>query len=197
MTESKEKRSLTASKTFRNRWLFLFLAALFTIFVVQRGKFSQPRPSENVDLLARVLLSEASIGSQTEREAVGLTVINRMKNAGTSRVSDVVTVNGFYHYATNQDPTLHPEYADLARSLLAGDIPDFTGGATHFFSPHSMPKRGESRINFDCDGGLVRYLSPSTKKEEDVCTPGWSRYLRYVELQTLGVRPYYFEFYAE
>jgi len=204
MTESKETQSPTASKKsrniFANLWLALTLLALVMLLVArQKGQISRPpdRPLSNVDLLARVLISEASIGNQAEREAVGLTVINRMKNMRTNQVSDVVTIDGFYHYATDQDPTLYPEYADLARSLLAGDIADFTDGATHFFSPHSMPKQGESRKNFDCEGGLVRYTSLATAKPEEVCTPGWSKYLRYVNLVTTGVRPYYFEFYAE
>ncbi|AFY68396.1 hypothetical protein Pse7367_0078 [Thalassoporum mexicanum PCC 7367] len=149
----------------------------------------------NVELLARVLMSEASIGTDAERRAVGLTVINRMELEGTNRVSKVVKVGGFYHYATNQDPTLYPEYFQLAEQLLAGQIEDFTDGATHFFSPHSMPKKGQSTAGFDCEGGLSRYRNPVSASAERICTPGWSKTLEYVYLEDRNVRPYYFEFY--
>lgn len=151
---------------------------------------------KNEQLLARVLISEASIGNEQERIAVGLTVINRMKKVSTNKVKDVVRVNGFNHYATNQDPSLYPEYTALAKRLLSGQIQDFTTGATHFFSPYSMPKEGESKTNFDCDGGFLSYINPESSQPVAVCTPGWSKVMRHVDLSAFGVRPYYFEFYA-
>jgi hypothetical protein len=150
---------------------------------------------QNVELLARVLMSEASIGTDAERKAVGLTVINRMEAAHTKRVSKIVKVGGFYHYAIDQDPTLYPEYARLAEQLLTGQIEDFTNGATHFFSPYSMPKEGESTAGFDCEGGYSRYRNPFSNIAEMVCTPGWSTALEYVYLSDRNIRPYYYEFY--
>jgi hypothetical protein len=127
---------------------------------IWHGRRYPKMSDQNVELLARVLISEASIGTDAEREAVGLTVINRMQAAHTNRVSKIVKVGGFYHYAIDQDPSLYPEYSLLAEQLLAGQITDFTNGATHFFSPHSMPKEGESSSGFDCDGGYSRYRNP-------------------------------------
>lgn len=161
--------------------------------IIDRLKISK----DNEQLLARILLSEASVGNAQERIAVGLTVINRMKNTSTNKVRDVVTINGVNHYATNQNPSLHPEYAELAKRLLSGQVPDFTKGATQFFSPYSMPKEGESKTNFDCDGGLVKYINPMTSQPIKVCTPGWSKVMNHVDLMPFGVRPYYFEFYAQ
>lgn len=186
----------------RGLWRFLWvwgaiigvlLTAIAILMLQERMQLAQ----RNQQLLARVLISESSIGNEAERQAVGLTVINRMKQRQTDKVSDVVQVNGFYHYAIDQDPLLYPEYAELAQKLLNGQISDFTEGATHFFSPYSMPKEGDSTANFDCDGGLVRYKSPRTSRQIRVCTPSWSRTLRYVNLQTRGIRPFFFEFYAE
>lgn len=174
-------------------WLAIGLLLCFGLWLM-RGKVPV---DSNEGLLARVLISEASIGNWAEREAVGLTVVNRMRQRATDRVGDVVYEGGFYHYAIDQDPTLFPEYARLAHRLLAGQVDDFTGGATHFFSPYSMPKEGEPTQNFDCLGGWVSYRLPESDREVNVCTPGWSRVLRYLDLQPFGIRPYYFEFYAE
>lgn len=186
------------------RWLWKFLwlwgvliGALLTAIAILIFRERMQLMQRNQELLARVLISESSIGNEVERQAVGLTVINRMKRMQTDKVSDVVQVNGFYHYAIDQDPLPHPEYAELAQKLLNGQISDFTEGATHFFSPYSMPKEGDNTANFDCDGGLVRYKTPRTSRQVRVCTPSWSRTLRYVNLQNRGIRPFFFEFYAE
>ncbi len=194
------------TSTVRN-WLYKpwFLLAVFGVtllaivflFTLSYSKVFEVSSQDNVQILARVLISEASIGNEAERKAVGLTVINRMKLSNTNKVKDVLAVDGFYHYAINQNPNFYPEYANLAKSLLQGNIVDFTYGATHFFSPYSMPKAGENRTDFDCGGGLVRYIDPITSKQEMICTPSWSKAMRYVNLKNMGIRPYYFEFYTE
>ncbi len=181
--------------------LLLILIILIFLAVVITDLYQRPMsidpPSVNSQLLARVLISEASIGNDMERQAVGLTIINRMKQQKTPNVRDVIRRYGFPQYATNQDPSDYPEYFLLAQSLLSGHIKDFTKGATHFFSPYSMPKKGQSQRNFDCGGGYMRYRNPNNRRFEMICTPSWSKSFRYVNLQKLGVRPYFFEFYAQ
>ncbi|MEI6428769.1 MAG: hypothetical protein WCO45_10350 [Pseudanabaena sp. ELA607] len=189
-----------ADAWWRNHLLLVLIIIIFLVVVItdlyQKPVVIDP-PSVNGRLLARVLISEASIGNNMERQAVGLTVINRMKHQKTPNVKDVITRYGFAQYATNQDPTGYPEYFLLAQNLLSGQIKDFTKGATHFFSPYSMPKKGQSKKNFDCDGGYMRYRNPKTRRVEMICTPSWSKTFRYVNLQKVGVRPYFFEFYAQ
>jgi hypothetical protein len=203
---TRTKQSLGSSAWLRRNFLPLVIALVtFSLILVDSYQnvkeipkiIEKPPVVDNEQILARVLISEASIGNKVERHAVGLTVINRMKKMGTKNVREVVKIGGFYHYAIDQDPSLYPEYAELAKLLLSGKIKDFTGGATHFYSPYSMPKQGEKTQGFDCGGGLVRYINPATNKPQMICTPSWSKTLRYIDLTQEGVRPYYYEFFAE
>ncbi|MEE3717834.1 cell wall hydrolase [Tumidithrix elongata RA019] len=200
------KQAFGSSAWLRRNFLPLAIALLtFAVILVDSYQNVKELPKKvvvepvvnNEQILARVLISEASIGNKSERQAVGLTVINRMKKAGSKNVQEVVKAGNFYHYAIDQDPTLYPEYAELAKQLLAGKVRDFTGGATHFYSPYSMPKKGEKNHGFDCEGGFVRYTNPETNKPVLICTPSWSKTLRYIDLAHAGIRPYYFEFFAE
>ena len=87
----------------------------------------------NIKELARVLENEA--GSDTDRkimEAVGHTVLNRMKRNETNLVTDV---SGRY---THGKSPASPEARNLATKLLNGELPDNTGGATHFYQPYAM-----------------------------------------------------------
>jgi hypothetical protein len=142
--------------------------------VDQTTKCSANIITGNLYWLAKAIMSEASIGRQEERIAVGWTVLNRFDsgNFGSS-IKDVVK-NG---YAYNQEPT--QEIIVLAKDLLERKIPDPTGGAIYFFSPISMPKEGEENKckppigngNMDCNGGL--YQVPGTS--EKVYFPIWAK----------------------
>ena len=88
---------------------------------------------KNIKELARVLQNEA--GSRIDQpimEAVGHTVLNRMRRNETALVTDV---SDRYSYGKNT-PT--PETRSLATRLLNGQLPDNTGGATHFYQPYAM-----------------------------------------------------------
>lgn len=88
---------------------------------------------ENVTELARVLQNEAGSGKdQPIMEAVGHTVLNRMQRNETALVTDV---SG--RYSRGQNPP-SPETRSLAIKLLNGQLPDNTGGATHFYQPYAM-----------------------------------------------------------
>jgi LysM repeat protein len=91
--------------------------------------------SENIEELARVLMSEASVGNEQEREAVGNTILNRMQRNHTNKVADIT---GYGAYDRTQAPT--PEMRALATRLLNGEVADNTNGATHFYSPDGMKK---------------------------------------------------------
>ena len=90
-------------------------------------------PPDDVYWLAKVIMSEASIGTQEERIAVGWTVLNRFDSGRFGSSIEIVVKNG---YAYNQEP--NQEIILLAKDLIGRKIPDLTGGATHFFSPRSM-----------------------------------------------------------
>lgn len=125
--------------------------------------------------------------SDEERYAVGWTVLNRLESGEHGQtIEEVVTEPGQYAY--NQEPTL--EIKELSRKLIEGQIPDPTAGATHFFSPISMPKEGEPTEGFDVGGGL--HEVPGIN--ESVYFPSWTNTLTWVgDLD--NVRRAYFMFY--
>ena len=87
----------------------------------------------NIAELARVLENEAgSRKDQPIMEAVGHTVLNRMQRNGTALVKDVTR-----QYSLRQKPPA-PETRSLAIKLINGELPDTTGGATHFYQPVEM-----------------------------------------------------------
>jgi hypothetical protein len=87
----------------------------------------------NVEEMARVLENEAgSYKDQPIMEAVGHTVLNRMRRNETALVKDV---SGRYAHGQNRPS---PEARALAIKLLNGQLPDNTSGATHFYQPYAM-----------------------------------------------------------
>jgi len=159
--------------------------------------------SDDIYWLAKAIASEAGSVwdvdhwvrcSDEERSAVGWTVLNRLASGEHGKsIKEVVTedANGDGkpdQYAFNQEPT--SEIRELANKLLKDQIPDLTGGATHFFSPISMPKEGESTEGFDVGGGL--HEVPGIEKR--VYFPSWTTTLTWVgDLD--NVRRAYFMFY--
>jgi hypothetical protein len=137
---------------------------------------------QNITNLAAVLMSEASVGNDAERASVGFTLLNRLKEAGKTSVDQVWSA-----YVHNQHPTA--ELIALARQLLAGQRVDITDGATHFYSPRSMPREGQPTGNFDIGGGL-ELVPPLTVR---TYAPGWARTMQLIDIS--GVRPAYFKFY--
>jgi hypothetical protein len=137
-----------------------------------------------VTLLARIIVSEASVGNEEEQRAVAWTFRNRL-DRGLSPVS----------YAMDRLPD-RDWYFELAGEVLtAPPEADVTKGATHFFSPRSMPLQGEEdrcKGNggiYDCAGGLV-YVEGL---DAPAYAPFW--HLTYEWLPVQGIRKTHFLFY--
>jgi len=143
----------------------------------------------DIECLATAIMSESSIGTHEERVAVAWTILNRVDSPKfPNTVCDVVYQVG--QYATNQEPT--QEIFDLATSLIGDRGADPTGGATHFFSPISMPKEGETTRGYDVGGGLHEVAGI----DENVYFPSWILTMEPVG-DISGVRPAYYMFYRK
>jgi hypothetical protein len=140
--------------------------------------------SQNVADLAHILMSEAAPGvaNRMERIAVGYTVLNRMERSSTTRVRDVW--DAYAHHASPTDSVRH-----LAEQLLRGELPDRSGGATHFYSPRAMPREGEAVAGFDTSGGLDQ--TPGVRGKH--YRPGWAA--QYERVVVSGVRASHYRFY--
>jgi hypothetical protein len=137
-----------------------------------------------VTMLAKIVVSESSVGNPEEQQAVAWTFRNRL-DRGLSLLS----------YAMNHTPN-QEIYFDLAREVLTSPTElDVTRGATHFFSPRSMPRQGEEHRCksgggiYDCEGGLVFV--------EGLDTPAYAPFwhLLYEWLPVPGIRKTHFLFY--
>ena len=91
------------------------------------------RDEKNVRDLAALLETEAGGSGRLGMVAVGSTVMNRMRRNGSANVRDEWGV-----YRHGKTPT--PGTVAIARAILGGQLPDPTGGATHYYSPQSMTK---------------------------------------------------------
>ena len=88
-------------------------------------------------------------GSQDDQvatEAIGHTILNRMRRNGTALVADVARA-----YARPTPPA--EATVALAGRLLDGTSVDPTGGATHLYSPQRMSKEGQN-VSGDVAGGV-------------------------------------------
>ncbi len=79
--------------------------------------------------------------------AVGWTVRNRMARNKTAVVRDAW--RGYQHGKPATDVA-----RQIARDILGGAIADPTQGATHFYSPGILPKKGQETKGLDVGGGL-------------------------------------------
>ncbi len=136
-----------------------------------------------VTIMAKIVVSEASVGNEEEQRAVAWTFRNRL-DRGLALLS----------YAMDGTPN-REAYFDLAREVLTAPVEaDVTKGATHFFSPRSMPLQGqENRCKpngiYDCDGGLVFVEG----LDAPAYAPFW--HLLYEWLPVAGIRKTHFLFY--
>ncbi|RBM06739.1 cell wall hydrolase [Novacetimonas cocois] len=147
---------------------------------------------KNIEDLARIIASEASNSNETAQLMVGWTVINRMKRRHLKSVS---TVWQHGNYAHNQSGTAMSRR--IAASLLSGQAPDISQGATLFYSPISMPKEKETDLSkYDTQRGLetVDGVSKNGKPIRNY-VPSWAYPAR--RIFTPGIPEYKFKFYKE
>jgi Cell Wall Hydrolase len=131
------------------------------------------QPQTNVECLAAVIMSEASLGTQEERVAIAWVIFNRVSSPSFPNTICGVALEP-RQFATNQNPTT--EILNLARSLISHPGIDPIGGATYFFSPISMPKEGDPTDGFDVGGGLHTVPGISGR----VYFPSWTNTLYWV-----------------
>ena len=108
---------------------------------------------ENIQDLTRIIASEARGVNETEQTMVGWTVVNRMNNQYFQHVSDVWLHGNDAH---NSPPT-HTSL-QIAEGILTGTLPDISQGATHFYSPGAMPKKGEAIHHGELSAGMGNIL---------------------------------------
>lgn len=99
------------------------------------------------DRFIRTMLTEAGAEPDEGIAAVGHTILNRLDSGKFgAKLGDLLTPTQFNGLARpearNPDLPNTPGYqkvAAIADKVLTGDVPDPTGGATHFYSPANMP----------------------------------------------------------
>ena len=135
-------------------------------------------------VIAKIVVSEASVGNEEEQQAVAWTFRNRLDRGLSLR-----------SFAMDLTPN-RDWYFELAHHVLTMPAEaDVTKGATHFFSPRSMPLQGEEdRCKtqggiYDCDGGLVFVEG----LDKPAYAPFW--HLLYEWLPVPGIRKTHFLFY--
>ena len=141
---------------------------------------------QNIADLATVIMSEASVGNNTERTCVGFTVINRMIRNGKTSVKDV-----WRAYAHNQSAT--EAIKTLAGELLKGGVADPSGGCTHYYSPRGMPGETADATKlkgYDTGGGLETV--PGHGK---TYKPSWAAAANFTYVAVPDVREWYFKFF--
>ncbi len=129
----------------------------------------------NIADLADLMWTEARGAGEAAMIAVAWALRNRMLRNKTRRVDE--TWHGFSH---GEKPTGRDRFKVemLAQSILDGSRPDPTHGATHFYSPVTMPKEGASkteRAGFDLTDELesVPGVMESGKAVRDY-PPSWA-----------------------
>lgn len=136
---------------------------------LQKRHPTQPPPQvRNVHDLARVITTEAGGEGEAAMVAVGWTLRTRMLR---DVVPSIHAAWGGYQHG-------HPATSTatrIATGIMAGTIPDPTNGATHFYTPRIMPKKGDTTSGIDVSGGLENV--PGVKnggRPVQNYRPGWT-----------------------
>ena len=144
---------------------------------------------DNVHRLARIITSEAGGTTLPAMQAVGWTVINRMQRNHTGTVRDVE--KGYAH-GTEE----HSIPTQVAQDILDRRVPDPTKGATHFYTPDSMPKEGDPTDHKDVGGGLES-VPDVTRDNQPIKSyaPSWAADGRFAAVPVPSVPEHLFKFY--
>lgn len=119
-------------------YLGLCLVGLLLLRWLDFGSSKQPYLRSDVEALARVIRSEIGIGTETQKLHVAWTVRNLARSRGQTIATMACLPCGTQGPArpvsSVQDATAKDR--ELARRVLvAGEVADPTGGATHFMNP--------------------------------------------------------------
>lgn len=154
------------------------------------------------DLMVRTIVGEAGRQSPREQLAVAQSIVNRALSPNfPDTVGQVVLQRGQYEpWATRRGELLSlspdsPAYrkaAETVDDVLAGRVPDPTGGATHFYAPVAQAMLGRSAPAWGRTGGTqvgaTRFFSPDGAVDRSaVARPGVPT--SYVSLDAVGVAP--------
>ena len=144
---------------------------------------------ENIADLARVITTEAGGVNETAQAMVGWTVLNRMKRHTLTKVTEVWGQYAHGHFSTATS-------LNLAEKILDGSAMDISQGATHFYSPTSMPKAEERTSGSDVLGELET-VTGVTKNGKPVQNyrPGWT--IGFARIYVPGVQEKDFKFYRQ
>ncbi len=118
------------------------------------GHYTIDPHETNVEDLARVIMSEAGGQSDAEKAMVGQVLMKRLHRAPPDW-----TVKQVWRGLAHRKAPTEAELA-LARRIIDGHEPDIAQGATHFYSPDRMPKKGDPTGNADIGGGLEWSVAP-------------------------------------
>ena len=148
----------------------------------------------NIADLADLMWTEARGAGEATMIAVGWALRNRVLRNKTRRVDE--TWHGFSH---GEKPTGRDRFKVemLAQSILDGSRPDPTHGATHFYSPVTMPKEGASKAdlaNWDVGGRLesVPGIEENGRAVQNF-RPAWAA--KFIEESVNGISTSAFKFY--
>lgn len=105
----------------------------------------------SADLLARTIMAEAGNQPYEGKVAVGASVLNRLNSGRYGETMQDVLWKPYQYepWGTKRDELLNydtssPEYkeaSEIAVKLMAGELDDPTGGATHFINPKIVAER--------------------------------------------------------
>ena len=103
-----------------------------------------------VDILARVIWGEAEGEGAEGMQAVGNVIMNRVERDSkyNADAEDIVMEKDQFSAVSNPERLQammaltedNPEYIqalEISKKLLAGEMKDITGGATHFYNPNT------------------------------------------------------------
>lgn len=146
---------------------------------------------QNTRQLADLIYTEARGATRAGQLAVGLTVVNRMRRNQVDHVEDVWSA-----YSHNKSDQPGADIFTISQNLLSGKLQDMTDGATHYYYPYFMPKKGDLVTWRDVKGGLESVPEVErNKKAIENYRPSFSVDTKFQRLNIPGVPESEFKFY--
>ncbi|WP_281556869.1 DUF4157 domain-containing protein [Thalassomonas sp. RHCl1] len=144
--------------------------------------------------LATIIRSELGVGNTTEQTAIAWAVRNQMIRLNTNSVEKAKK-----HFKDADDQSATTGTNTIAETVLKQNMTaDTVSGAIKWYSPRSMPKKGEEAKckppkgtgKFSCGGGTIR-VKDTAGTEHDVYAPKFHKHMTYVSVG----REWYVRFY--